>query len=72
MMKYAAVFGEVLDAADALSLPQQEDLVRILQNRMVDQKREALAQSVQEARSEYARGEVKKGSIAELMKDLEK
>ncbi|MDD2240641.1 MAG: hypothetical protein PHO14_09200 [Kiritimatiellae bacterium] len=71
-MKHAAIFGEVLDAADALSLQQQEDLVRILQNRMIDQKREALAQSVQEARAEYARGEVKKGSVADLMKDLEK
>lgn len=71
-MKLAAVFGEVLDAADALSLQQQEDLVRILQNRMIDQKREALAQSVLEARAEYARGEVKKGSVADLMKDLEK
>ena len=71
-MKQTTVFDQVLDAADALPVQQQEDLVRILQSRVLDQKREALAQSVREARAEYARGEVNKGSVADLMKDLEK
>jgi len=71
-MKQTAVFNDVLDAADTLPIQQQEDLVRILQSRVIDQKREALAQSVREARAEYARGEVNKGSVADLMKDLEK
>ncbi|NCD23526.1 MAG: hypothetical protein EOL90_11400 [Spartobacteria bacterium] len=71
-MKLAAIFDEVLDAADALPIQQQEDLVRILKSRMIDQKRESLAQSVREARAEYARGEVEKGSVADLMRDLEK
>ena len=71
-MKQTAVFDQVLDAADALPIQQQEDLVRILKSRMIDQKRESLAQSVREARAEYARGEVEKGSVADLMRDLEK
>ena len=71
-MKQTAVFNDVLDAADALPIQQQEDLVRILKSRMIDQKRESLAQSVREARAEYARGEVEKGSVADLMRDLEK
>ena len=71
-MKQTTVFDQVLDAADALPVQQQEDLVRILKSRMIDQKRESLAQSVREARAEYARGEVNKGSVADLMKDLEK
>jgi len=71
-MKQTAVFNDVLDAADTLPIQQQEDLVRILQSRVIDQKRESLAQSVREARAEYARGEVNKGSVADLMKDLEK
>ena len=71
-MKLAAIFDEVLDAADALPIQQQEDLVRILKSRMIDQKRESLAQSVREARAEYAHGDVKKGTVADWMKDLEK
>ena len=71
-MKQTTVFDQVLDAADALPIQQQEDLVRILKSRMIDQKRESLAQSVREARAEYARGEVEKGSVADLMRDLEK
>jgi hypothetical protein len=70
-MKQTAIFNDLLEAADALPIQQQEDLVQILRSRMIDQKREALAQSVQEARAEYACGEVKKGSVADLMKDLE-
>lgn len=71
-MKIAIGFDDVLEAAGALPVQQQEDIVRILKSRMIDQKREALAQSVQEARAEYARGEVRTGTVADLMKDLEK
>lgn len=71
-MKQTAVFNDVLDAADTLPIQQQEDLVRILKSRMIDQKRDALALAVHEARAEYARDDVKKGSVADLMKDLEK
>lgn len=71
-MKQTTVFDQVLDAADTLPIQQQEDLVRILKSRMIDQKRDALEQAVHEARAEYARGEVKQGSVADLMKDLEK
>lgn len=39
---------------------------------LIDQKRDALALSVREARAEYARGDVKKGTVADWMKDLEK
>ena len=36
------------------------------------QKRDALALAVHEARAEYARDDVKKGSVADWMKDLER
>mgnify|MGYP001168801599 CR=1 FL=1 len=71
-MNPAPVFNEVLEAAGTLSVQQQEDLLQILKSRMIDQKRDALEQAVHEARAEYARGEVKQGSVADLMKDLEK
>lgn len=70
-MKSAPVFDDVLEAVDALPIQQQEDIVRILKSRMIDQKREVLAESVREARAEYASGKVRKGTIADLMQDLD-
>jgi len=64
------VFQEVLDAVDTLPVQQQEDILQIMQKRMVEKKRGELAAAVREARAEYDRGEVQKGTVAELMKDL--
>ena len=64
------VFQEVLDVVDTLPVQQQEDILQIMQKRMAERKREALATAVREARAEYGRGEVRKGTVAELMKDL--
>ncbi len=64
-------FDQVLDAVSGLPLQQQEDVVRIVQKRMTESKREQLANAIHEARAEYQRGEVKKGSVADLMQDLD-
>ena len=64
------VFQEVLDAVDTLPVQQQEDILQIMQKRMSERKREVLATAVREARAEYGRGEARKGTSAECMKDL--
>ena len=64
------VFQEVLEAVDTLPVQQQEDILQIMQKRIVEKKREALAIAVREARAEFGRGEVRKGTVSELMKDL--
>jgi hypothetical protein len=63
-------FQEVLDFVESLPEYQQEDLVDIIRRRLIEQRRERLADSIREARQEYARGEVKKGAVDELMKEL--
>jgi hypothetical protein len=63
-------FQEVLDIVESLPEYQQEDLVDIIRRRLIEQRRERLADSIREAREEYARGEVKKGTVDDLMKDL--
>jgi hypothetical protein len=63
-------FQEVLDIVESLPEYQQEDLVDIIRRRLIEQRRDRLANSIREAREEYARGEVKKGTIDDLMKDL--
>ena len=68
--KGTTVFQEVLDAVDTLPVQQQEDILHIMQKRMVERKRGELATAVREARAEYDRGEVQRGTVADLMKDL--
>ena len=63
-------FQEVLDIVESLPEYQQEDLVDIIRRRLIEQRRDRLANSIREAREEYARGEVKKGTVDDLMKEL--
>jgi len=63
-------FQEVLDIVESLPEYQQEDLVDIIRRRLIEQRRDRLADSIEEARGEYARGEVKKGTVDDLMKEL--
>jgi hypothetical protein len=63
-------FQKVLDIVESLPEYQQEDLIDIIRRRLIEQRRDRLADSIREAREEYARGEVKKGSVDDLMKEL--
>jgi hypothetical protein len=63
-------FQEVLDIVESLPEYQQEDLIDIIRRRLIEQRRDKLAESIREAKEEYARGEVKKGTVDDLMKEL--
>ena len=64
------IFQKALDVVESLPEYQQEDLIDIIRHRLLDQRRELLAKNIREAREEYARGEVKRGSVDDLMKEL--
>ena len=63
-------FQKALDIVESLPEYQQEDLIDIIRRRLVEQRRNRVADSIREAREEYARGEVRKGSVDDLMKEL--
>jgi len=63
-------FQEVLDIVQSLPEYQQEDLIDIIRRRLIEQRRDKLADTIREAREEFARGEVKKGSVDDLIKEL--
>ena len=60
-------FQEALDIIESLPEHQQEDLINIIQRRRLERRRELLAESIKEARAEYARGEVTRGTVDDLM-----
>jgi len=67
-----AVFQEALDIVESLPKYQQEDLINIIRHRLIEDKRELLAKDIREAREEYARGDVKRGSVNDIIKEISK
>ncbi len=63
-------FQEVLDIIESLPEYQQEDLIDIIRHRLIAHRQELLAESIREAKEEYTRGEVKKGIVDDLMREL--
>ncbi len=61
---------EVLDAVMGLPAEQQEMLVQIVRQRTIENRREEIAQSVQESISEFRSGKLKVQSAAEVISDL--
>ena len=63
-------FQKALDTIESLPEYQQESLIDIIRHRLIDHRRELLAKNIGEARAEYARGQVRKGTVDDLMKEL--
>jgi hypothetical protein len=63
-------FDEVLDAADQLSLDEQQELVAILNRRLAQANRQQLALDVQEARKEFAEGKCVPAAPDEIMREI--
>lgn len=54
------------------SLPEEErwDLIDIVRSRLVEERRAQIGKSVQAARGEFARGEAKRGTVEDLLREL--
>jgi transcriptional regulator with AAA-type ATPase domain len=60
----------ILDEAMALPLSQQEMLVQILQRRMVERRRDKIAQDARESLAEFRSGKLKAQTAKEAIADL--
>lgn len=69
-MEEQSVFGEVLEAADRLSLEEKEALIEVLQRRLIDERREEIAQEIAAAREEFQAGQCQPTTPEELMKEI--
>jgi hypothetical protein len=65
-----AKFAEALDSIEALGIDDQAALLEIANKRLAAARRREIIQEVGEARADYARGKVKRGSAATLMREL--
>jgi transcriptional regulator CtsR len=65
-----ATFTEIVEAADQLSPEDQEDLIDILQKRLLARRRAALVRDVQEAQKEFADGKCQPVTPGQLMEEI--
>ena len=66
----STTFDEALDIIESFPEEQRESMVEIIKHRLTEERRERLAQTVKEAREEYARGEVRRGTVDELIREI--
>ena len=62
---------QILDEIASLSLDEQEMLLDLLKKRNIEQKRLRIAREVREAQREHKKGLTKRGTVEDLIKDLE-
>ena len=65
-------FDETLEIIESFPEEQRESIIEIVKRRLTVERRKRLAQAVKEAREEYARGEVRRGTVDDLMRELAK
>jgi hypothetical protein len=71
MAHQTVTFQEALDVVESLPEEQQENLIDIIRRRLIEHRREELAEHIKEAREEYRRGEVHRGTVDDLIRELE-
>lgn len=63
-------FDQVLESIETLSLDEQEALVQVVQRRIVEKRRDEIAENITQSRLEYAKGKVFRGKVSEIMNEL--
>jgi hypothetical protein len=63
-------FQDLIDAVESMPLDDQSMLVNLINKRIQEKRRAELVSVVHEARDAFKRGESKRGTFEDLMKDL--
>lgn len=66
----ATGFGEILDAADKLSLEEQEALIDVLSRRAADRRRDQLGREIRNARKEFKEGQTKPSTPEDILSEI--
>jgi hypothetical protein len=63
-------FSDIVDAANELSVDEQETLLEVLRHRIAERNRARLVDEVAEARAEFAAGQARTASVQEIMDEV--
>jgi hypothetical protein len=71
MTEKSSTFQQALDVIEALEPEEQEILIDIVSRRLSQQRRSELIKEVAQAKSDYEQGHIRRGSVADLMSELD-
>jgi len=63
-------FQELIESVEALPIDDREILMDIINRRIIEQKREELVADMEESLQAYRKGEVRIGTVDDLLRDL--
>ena len=72
MTERISTFQQALDVIEALKPEEQEILIDIVSRRLSQQRRPEVIEEVAQAKSDYEEGQVRRGSVADLMSELDR
>lgn len=64
-------FQDLIDAVEALPLDDQSMLIEIIQKHIIEKRRIKLIADINESREDFERGNVKCGTVEEIMRYLD-
>ncbi len=67
-----ATFQKALEIIESLPEEQRESLIDIVKRRLIEERRDRLAQNIKKAKGEYKLGEIERGTVDDLMHELSK
>ena len=65
-------FNQILEEIELLSLEEQEDLINIIKHRQVERRRDEIALNIAKTRQEYQQDKVFRGTIDDVIAELNK
>jgi len=70
MTRVTSTFQVALETVEELTPGDQEMLVEIVRRRLIERRRAELAEDIATAREAYRRGDVRRGTVDDLMAEL--
>jgi hypothetical protein len=64
-------FQELIESVEALPIEDREILMEIVNKRIIEQRREELVADMEASLQAYRQGDVRSGTVDDLLKDLE-
>ena len=69
-MTTTSKFNEILDQIDNLPYADQEMLIDIVKKKLIENRRDEIADNIKKAHQEYKSGNVVRGSVEDIINEL--
>ena len=69
-MTQTTQFNQILEMIDNLSFEEKEELINIVKNRQIEERREEIANNIAQAYQDYQEGNVFRGSVNQVISEL--